>query len=359
MPIFERIFRNLHRHDGRKCDKSEGLAKEWDADIGYEKLEPRKVLSATFLFDEGLLSLTDFDSGQDLTFSQVGPDGDGFFLFEIDNGDFAESGLPNPGIETGPGTLSIAASLISNGISIDGNSAIGITQTTGTEGFSAPSLQLSNFQLLDQSLELSSAGAITLGDISVRDTNPTDLNDVEISVQASSLTISGVVTNESVNPNAASIYVSDEDLTLDGGTLQSEGGDITVFAEGQISFLVDANGDRSTGISSENGDVEISAGRILMNDSSLIEALDGSVTLSASGGSEADIILGRIEANDDINISATGDVADGTNSEQALLVSNRLDIVAASIGDGDEIEIEAMRLSFNTCLLYTSPSPRD
>ena len=348
MPIFERIFRNLHRHDGRKCDKSEGLAKEWDADIGYEKLEPRKVLSATFLFDEGLLSLTDFDSGQDLTFSQVGPDGDGFFLFEIDNGDFAESGLPNPGIETGPGTLSIAASLISNGISIDGNSAIGITQTTGTEGFSAPSLQLSNFQLLDQSLELSSAGAITLGDISVRDTNPTDLNDVEISVQASSLTISGVVTNESVNPNAASIYVSDEDLTLDGGTLQSEGGDITVFAEGQISFLVDANGDRSTGISSENGDVEISAGRILMNDSSLIEALDGSVTLSASGGSEADIILGRIEANDDINISATGDVADGTNSEQALLVSNRLDIVAASIGDGDEIEIEAMRLSFNT-----------
>ena len=70
------------------------------ADIGYQRLEQRRVLSASFgIGAGGALILDSFDPGQDLTVAQTDSFINGFiqdsFAFEVDSGSFTGS-VTNP-----------------------------------------------------------------------------------------------------------------------------------------------------------------------------------------------------------------------------------------------------------------------
>ena len=346
MRILRRICKLVQNSDRLVCDEEAGFGAEWDAEIGYEKLEPRKVLSATFLFDGGLLVLGDFDSGQDLSFSQVDSGGDSAFVFEIDNGEFIESGIPNSEIENEFGTLTVPVSLISEGISIDGNNSIGIVQASGTQDFSAPSLELANFQLVDQSLNVNSLGAVTLRDVSVDDTDPNDLSEVEISVQALSISINGDVANLSTSPNAESEYVAVEDIRLEGATLASTTGDVSLLAAEQIS-LVEEGSFSSSVLAQNEADIVLSAESIFMDGTSLIEASSGDISLTAEGSGFAEITVGRIATEGEISVSTIGALVDGSSDELANFVANQLNIVADTIGSSDDIETLTNQISFS------------
>ena len=70
MSIFKSLWTGTPKRRTDNFDASERDQADREADLGYRKLEERRVLSATFSFAADVLTLADFDSGQDLTIAQ-------------------------------------------------------------------------------------------------------------------------------------------------------------------------------------------------------------------------------------------------------------------------------------------------
>ena len=327
-----------------------------DADLGYSKLEPRQVLSASFSLAGGLLTLDQFDAGEDLTFSQDNVDIGGLtvdaYIFEIANGTW--SGTVGAGIELEtPDRLEVDASLLTVGTFVDGSNTISLTQQSS---FSIESFSLTNFTIADRAIKLDIDGNVALENIVVSDTDPGDGFDPDINVQATgSIAVTGDLQNLSTNPvvgielrttgitsdivfgnaevvtAAGSInLVAADEITLDSGTSVTAGlaGDITL----------EANADEFVG----------DKDAVSMDDGATVVADLGNIEITADGNGGGSVLLGSIATSGDVAIKGEGDIVDGTANEDANIAANRVDLTAASIGTADDIDIDVVNVSFNS-----------
>jgi len=362
MPILKKFFDRVvhpskHRqrvttNDDAKCmlghREMPGLA----AQLGYQKLEPRQVLSASFTFGAGLLTLDGFDAGQNLTFSEDA--GNDVFLFEIGSGAWGGDDS-DPDITVTGTTLEVGRGLLTAGVTINGESTIGISQSGG---FSISNFSISNFSLNDQSIDLNIDGNLQAGGLTVNDTLPADGIDVSILLTAtgtidvtgnlaafggnllSVISISATGTTSDINVDAAAITTDAGSISLaaaDAVTL-SNSASVQAGLIGSVSLI--ANSDDAT----DAGATE----SIVISDGSTVSSTLGNISLSAIGADGGDITLGRVSTTGNVSISATGDVIDGTAAEIANVVGARADITAASIGALDDIDIQVQNLSFNS-----------
>ncbi len=343
-------------------DRDTTCESELLAQIGYHRLETRLVLSASWTLAGGLLTLDGFDVGQDLTFSQgvteIGGMNVDAYIFDVDSGSW--SGILQAGIELegGGSTLEVSSSLVTVGLTIDGGDNIGITQGSA---FAINNFDISNFSLTDQSFILDIDGHLQLENISVSDTDPNDALNTEIDVQATgSIDVSGMIINQSSNQDASiSLHATgvDSDIISHGANIETGGGDVLLTAADEISLL-DGSGVSTTIVSGANGNVFITANSdnvdgnssdgILLSDGSTIDATDGDITLSAMGADGGDITLGNLTTSGAVSIEATGQIIDGTANEIANIVGLRTDLIGASIGETDDINIQVDHLSFHS-----------
>ena len=82
---------NFLKSKTKVCCK-QNAASEPIANIGYTRLEPRQVLSASFVFGAGSVLLDGFDAGQDFSFGQqnaiVNGASQDAYIFTVDSGSF-------------------------------------------------------------------------------------------------------------------------------------------------------------------------------------------------------------------------------------------------------------------------------
>ena len=188
------------------------------AEIGYQRLEQRRVLSATFIGSASGLIVDNFAPGQDLTFGQTDAFVNGVlqdsFIFEVDSGSITGS-LANPLFEiesVNGGTnnrLEVASSVFGGAsnaqISIDGTNTLGGQSEFDQVGLpiSADSINISNFTNVDRSFSLDAIGDVTASNISVVDSNPLDSVDPVASLTINtqgSITTAGSIENLIDNP---------------------------------------------------------------------------------------------------------------------------------------------------------------
>ena len=373
---------NLFRRKSKRrltTESESSSSNPLSANIGYTKLEPRRVLSASFVFGTGSLILDSFDAGQDLTFSQQSVEINGTiqdaYVFDVASGSLTGS-LSNPLFElesVSGGTnnrLEVATSFFGGqsnaNLTLDGatttGTEIGFTQNSPLLNFN--SLQISNFTNVDRSLELNAIGDITASNLTIADSNPSDAitpgADLRIETEGS-ITINGSVENQ-IDTSSAGI-----DLTAEGpnndvqvfGNIETTAGNISISSDD--SAIINSTGSIQSG---STGNVTISAGvdnlagnsgnEIRMADGAVVDGGAGSVSLSTAAG--GDVLLSTVSSaavGDAITINSDGEIVDNTLSESANLTAanGRINITGASdIGSSDEgdIDIESERLGFNT-----------
>ena len=347
------------------------------AEIGYQRLEQRRVLSASFVGTAGVLILDSFDPGQDLTFSQSNSFVNGVlqdnFTFEVASGSLTGS-LTNPLFElesVNGGTnnlLQVATSFFGGAsnaqISIDGTTTAGGQiefQQLGTVTFD--SIDISNFTNVDRDFSINAIGDITASNISVVDSNPLDLINPNASLSINtqgSVTVDGLenlIDNPlaeielSANGTNNDITVVDRIETQSGDIQLSTGDSVQLTATGQI--LSGNLGDTTitsgtSGLSGNTGD------QILLADGSSIDAGLGQVSLNAEGN----VLISEVtslNSGDAVSITTGSQIVDNTlaESDNVITVNGRSQFLSTGdIGGSGSAGI-------NICLLYTSPSPRD
>ncbi len=340
---------NFLKSKTKVCCK-QNAASEPIANIGYTRLEPRQVLSASFVFGAGSVLLDGFDAGQDFSFGQqnaiVNGASQDAYIFTVDSGSFTGNATDplvelesvNGGIDN---RLEIATSFF--GSPLDANFAfdgliagsatdqVSITQFTPT--FTFETLHLENFTNVDQSLELNTIGDVTTGDLTVADSNPNDNINPAVDIRiATTGTIeiedNTSLVNEVNNPNSGiSIRANGtgNDVFV-SGAIQTSVGEIDVLAEDELRM-------RTSG--------------------STIDAGTGRVTLTSLSG---DVFIGAVTSQatgDAISIDSAGGIFDNSNNESSNLSAANGRIVLNSgsniglAGDSD-IDIQSQFVAFNT-----------
>ena len=347
-----------------------------EADIGYQRLEQRQVLSASFVASAGGVILDSFDPNQDLLYGQADTNVNGIvqdaYLFILDSGSWTgDDSDPLVELESVNGgtnnRLEVATSLFGTAsnalISIDGSTSgsnIDFDQVSSTITFDT--LTISNFTNFDRSFRLSTIGDVVAGNIQVLDSNPADgftpNGDLVIETRGS-ITINGELENAFANAfDEIELKASgvDNDITI-GSRLETASGNILVQSDDAVLFS--ANGSI---VSAGAGDIVINTGlNSLVGDSSSILQMADGATIATNQGvvnlvSQGDVLLGAVSSNaadDAIFVSAEGRISDNTSTEtENLLTPNgRVRLFATSeigsAGNGD-IDIEARFLQFDT-----------
>ena len=345
------------------------------AEIGYQRLEQRRVLSASFVGTAGVLILDSFDPGQDLTFSQSNSFVNGVlqdnFTFEVASGSLTGS-LTNPLFElesVNGGTnnlLQVATSFFGGAsnaqISIDGTTTAGGQiefQQLGTVTFD--SIDISNFTNVDRDFSINAIGDITASNISVVDSNPLDLINPNASLSINtqgSVTVDGLenlIDNPlaeielSANGTNNDITVVDRIETQSGDIQLSTGDSVQLTATGQI--LSGNLGDTTitsgtSGLSGNTGD------QILLADGSSIDAGLGQVSLNAEGN----VLISEVtslNSGDAVSITTGSQIVDNTlaESDNVITVNGRSQFLSTGDigGSGSAgINIQADSLEFDT-----------
>ena len=346
------------------------------AAIGYQRLEQRRVLSASFIGSAGELILDSFDPGQNLTFAQTnsfinGIDQDSF-TFQVDSGSFTGS-LANPLFElesVSGGTnnlLQVATSFFGGAtnaqISIDGATSTGGQVEFDQAGNSVTfdSLNISNFTNIDRGFSLNAIGDVTASSISVIDSNPLD----SINPSAS-LTINtqGSITAGSIE-NLIDNPLAEIDLSANGANndiavidrIESQSGSIELSAGDSVQLnstgqIVSGNLGNTTIISGTSGLAGDSGDQILLADGSRIDVGLGQTNLIAEG----DVLVSQItslNSGDAVSITTGGQIVDNTlaESDNVIAANGRSQFIAtgdiggAGVGD---IDIQAEFLEFDT-----------
>ncbi len=358
MNRFTKQFGRLFKRTANSPQPQAPEPAELVARIGYQKLEQRQVLSATFSFGAGLLTLDGFDVGQDLTFSQDTVDigasmGVDAFIFEIDGmAGWTDLG-GDPGIELeSPTRLEVTASLLTNGIVIDGGNNINVVQKGA---FAVSEIGFSNLTFENQSLDLNIDGNVRLSGISITDTDSMDMIDPDFIVQATgTITVDGLISNQGSDPNSfisLSATGIGSDIIVDGASIQTNAGDISLLAADDISLLnnslVDAGFSGSVDLTANTDDADMEIGGIMISDGSSISSATGSIDLLATGTEGGDATIGNISTTGAITVDVTGDIIDGTLLEVANIVGSRTDLTGATIGLADDLQLDVDDLSFN------------
>ena len=363
---------------------------------GYLRLEQRTLLSATFttVGTTGLV-LNNFDAGQDLDFSQTNTVVNGIsqdsFVFQVASGSFTGN-TANPLIELESvngginNQLEVAttffqgsaanADLNFNGLATAGT-AVEFTQSSSNLTFD--SLQLSNFANDNRDLDLIATGDVTLNNVTVFDSDPTDAVAAPATLDVSvvgSLDLTGQSGNLISNPNAnvdlsASgniVMASSAELTsqqtidissTNGSVTLSDvsaGADVQVQAANNITQRSGTGVDAGTTVNfiTNNGSVnlaDITAGadvqvqvfnNITQQAGSDIVAAT-TVNLSANNGT---VNLGNVSASDDILVQAANNLTQQSTTEVIAgatvdFVSNNGSVNLADVTAATDIQAQA------------------
>ena len=363
---------------------------------GYLRLEQRTLLSATFttVGTTGLV-LNDFDAGQDLDFSQANTVVNGIsqdsFVFQVASGSFTGN-TANPLIELESvngginNQLEVAttffqgsaanADLNFNGLSTAGT-AVEFTQSSSNLTFD--SLQLSNFANDNRDLDLMATGDVTLNNVTVFDSDPTDAVAAPATLDVSvvgSLDLTGQSGNLISNPNAnvdlsASgniVMASSAELTsqqtidissTNGSVTLSDvsaGADVQVQAANNITQRSGTEVDAGTTVNfvANNGsvnlaslttgaDVQVQAFNNIVQQAGTDIVAATTVNLSANNGT---VNLGNVSASDDILVQAANNLTQQSTTEVIAgatvdFVSNNGSVNLANVTAATDIQAQA------------------
>ncbi|MEM9941702.1 MAG: hypothetical protein AAF939_08940, partial [Planctomycetota bacterium] len=362
-----------------RFEATENPATHGELELGYQVLESRQVLSATFTFIGAEVFLDGFDANQDLTISQenvlIGGMVQDAYVFELENGSWSGP-PPNSLVEienAGGGLnnqLEIATAFFGNAnqalIRLDGTDSSGgniqLFQNSGP--ITADEISIENMTNVDQSLELNLNSDVEISNLSVIDSNPNDASvpaaDLAIDTTGG-ISVTGSIQNELLNTASGIILTAslgDSDLTIDGN-IETARGDIELVAADSIlvsgNSLLQASmeGDLSLaagvdGVAGNQGDV------ISLDDGSSLVTQSGTIRLNTSAGN--DIFVSEIissSAGNSIRIESGGGIFDNSANESVNLsaVNGRIILDAqgslGGVGIAD-LDIDAQLIRFQT-----------
>ncbi|MDG2013459.1 MAG: hypothetical protein P8J33_08140, partial [Pirellulaceae bacterium] len=328
------------------------------ADIDYCRLEPRRVLNASFTFNGVDLDLSDFT--EDVTFSEgifdpgLGPGGQiDAFIFELTSGIWNDLGGGGGGVYLDGSTLAVdtAGFMGMTNIQITGDNTTGITQVAGNtlqaNQFTINSFNTSNdinfnidgdvtvtnLQTTDGSISLTSTGDLFVASLATGDFGNDDEHDISL------ITTSGAITVESggVNSDNDLLISSGSNVTLNGELSAGSGaflqtvrlianGDVTQAAASTI--FADQLGVRQES-SLPGGDIQLTLGNIVNDFAAFNASSGGEVLFNSILGLSIDTI------NADDSFAQTQGITT-TDGDVKLTTSGNLEINdAITVGTGD------------------------
>ena len=349
-----------------------------NADLGYQKLEERKVLNATFTFDAAasLLTIDDFDAGSDLSIDQNtasinGGAPEDAYIFTLASGTFDDGGGFAPGdFEVSGDTLTVATDTFGADGGLDANvvvdGAVGadfieLTQADITDDIQFNSFEISNIQNLGNSLELNVVGDVTLDNLSVVDNDPLvmpptmPIADLSITT-AGSINVIGSLDNAIENVDSGielNATGGNSDVTISAAVTTVEGA-IEIAAGDEVTFT-------STGslTSADTGNLSVTANTdvavdgdgsdgIVMAEGSILDAGSGEISLSSAGTGGGDIEISSITTSNAtgtaVSINSNLGVIDGdlaSSNIVAIATGAVVDINATTgVGDINALEVE-------------------
>ena len=347
------------------------------ADLSYQKLEERKVLSASFGFVGGLLTIDGFDDvNSDLTIEQGEVDLDGAgpgtpedaYIFTLGAGTFTEAGgdagIPTADFDLQGNILSIGTEFFGGGLNanvlIDG--AVGadfvdLFQANIADQIEFGSLEVINFQNVESSLELNVTGDVTVSNLSVVDNVAATMPDADLSITTTgSINVNGTLANSIENVDSgislnatggnSDVTINDAATTADGSIVIAAGDEVNFTSTGSLtsanagSISVTANTDAS--IDGDNSD------GIVMADGSFLDAGAGEISLSSTGTDGGDIQISSITTSNAtefaVSINSGLGVIDGGDANSDIVADSAGAVVTidatAGIGDSNSLEIE-------------------
>lgn len=322
---------------------------------GYLRLEQRTLLSATFTtVGTTELVLNDFDAGQDLDFSQENTVVNGIsqdsFVFQVASGSFTGStaspfielesvnGGVNNQLEVATAFFQGAAAnadLNINGLSNSGT-AVEFTQSSSSLTFD--SLQLSNFANDNRDLDLMATGDVTLNNVTVFDSDPTDAvappATLDVSV-VGNLNLAGQSGNLISNPNA------NVDLSASGNITQLAGTEVD--ADGAVSFIAN-NGAVTLANISTGDDLQIQAAsditqqvnsEIVVGNSATVSSTSGNILLATTSNETITVVDQANFTADQIEIGLDGEPAGSVTATNVRLGSVSLNASTAVLVEDD------------------------
>ena len=322
---------------------------------GYLRLEQRTLLSATFTtVGTTELVLNDFDAGQDLDFSQENTVVNGIsqdsFVFQVASGSFtgntaspfieleSVNGGVNNQLEVATAFFQGAAAnadLNINGLSNSGT-AVEFTQSSSSLTFD--SLQLSNFANDNRDLDLMATGDVTLNNVTVFDSDPTDAvappATLDVSV-VGNLNLAGQSGNLISNPNA------NVDLSASGNITQLAGTEVD--ADGAVSFIAN-NGAVTLANISTGDDLQIQAAsditqqvnsEIVVGNSATVSSTSGNILLATTSNETITVVDQANFTADQIEIGLDGEPAGSVTATNVRLGSVSLNASTAVLVEDD------------------------
>ena len=322
---------------------------------GYLRLEQRTLLSATFTtVGTTELVLNDFDAGQDLDFSQENTVVNGIsqdsFVFQVASGSFtgntaspfieleSVNGGVNNQLEVATAFFQGAAAnadLNINGLSNSGT-AVEFTQSSSSLTFD--SLQLSNFANDNRDLDLMATGDVTLNNVTVFDSDPTDAvappATLDVSV-VGNLNLAGQSGNLISNPNA------NVDLSASGNITQLAGTEVD--ADGAVSFIAN-NGAVTLANISTGDDLQIQAAsditqqvnsEIVIGNSATVSSTSGNILLATTSNETITVVDQANFTADQIEIGLDGEPAGSVTATNVRLGSVSLNASTAVLVEDD------------------------
>ncbi|MEM9410700.1 MAG: hypothetical protein AAGA30_06275, partial [Planctomycetota bacterium] len=395
----------IFRRKQQACDREPEIQNDVPTQkIGYERLEPRRVLNASFGFDllTTELTLSNFvDSDANDNFVEIDQSGDDF-VFRLNDGVWLTEG-PVPSLnfelQDGDRTLTIHdASQSISSIRFDGNTndtfEIYINNLDFEDGNLFITNQLQTFSIVTEfegsnsslnvdqfvvsagelhlengSHDINSLTAITDNDARVADVDEINIEFMESKYGNISVVAGGDISIENTGfglralTGDVEISTSQQNADIEiANAVLADQGDIRINAADQVSIR-----HYSTIFAGETGQVEIRAnliggddgGAITMFDTSSIATQSGSIELTTLGpaNEQADILISEIrtmsDANEAIIIRSGGNISDVTNSESPNLAAEwgGIGLVAnGNIGgiNAADLDILTRSLAFDT-----------
>jgi len=297
--------------------------------------------------------LSDFDVGQNLNFSQadtiVNGTSQDSFVFQVASGSFtgntaspfieleSVNGGINNQLEVATAFFQGAASnanLNFNGLSNAGT-AVEFTQSSSNLTFD--SLQLSNFANDNRDLDLMATGDVTLNNVTVFDSNPTDAVAAPATLDVSvvgNLNLTGQSGNLITNPSA------NVELSASGNIIMASSAELT---SQQTIDISSTNGSVTLSDVSAGADVQVQAANNITQQIGTTVDASATVNLVTSNGA---VTLTDISADVNIQVQAQDDITQlaGTEANAGVtvdFVSNNGSATLANITAGANIQVQA------------------
>ena len=379
MPIFD--FLRAFGQNAQQTKKKAKGQRRTSSTLGYDKLEDRQVLSASFAFDAAtsLLTIDGFDDvSSSLTIDQGstslnGGNAENAYIFTLGSGTFTDGGgIPAANFRIDGSTLSVGTGFFGGAananVAIDGavgSNSVALFQADLADDIVFDSLEVANFRNFARSIELNLVGDVTLDGLTIG--TPNQSTELMVTTDGS-INVDGDLTAT----NNGSIDLTSTDEINISGLVQTDNGDITIetgqdlvlFEVGQVFTQAFSSQtlfpqtltpqsltpQTEVGIKSSTGDATLNVGgdaievgdRILSGDATL-----GAPIVLESGDLEVnaarDIIVGSVQART-VSFNAGDDIQDVQLGDGEFVSARSLNIVAMGADVGSNRLIDGVRL---------------